>query len=80
MTGFLKKLNLSENDKIVYKNVFGAFLVKGAALFLTLFTLPAYISYFNNDEVLGLWFTLLSLLNWILNLELSMREIQLLEM
>ena len=71
MTGLLKKLNLSENDKIVYKNVFGAFLVKGAALFLTLFTLPAYISYFNNDEVLGLWFTLLSLLNWILNFDLG---------
>ena len=68
----LKKLrNAGENDKIVYKNVLGAFLVKGCALFVTLYTLPSYIKFFNNDEVLGLWFTILSLLNWILNFDLG---------
>lgn len=70
--GAIRKLrNASDNDKIVYKNVIGAFLVKGGALFVTLFTLPAYIKYFNNDEVLGLWYTILSLLNWILNFDLG---------
>ena len=63
--------NAGENDKIVYKNVIGAFLVKGCALFVTLYTLPSYIKFFNNDEVLGLWFTILSLLNWILNFDLG---------
>ena len=63
--------NAGENDKIVYKNVLGAFVVKGFALFVTLFTLPSYIKFFNNDEVLGLWFTILSLLNWILNFDLG---------
>lgn len=63
--------NAGENDKIVYKNVFGAFIVKGCALFVTLYTLPTYIKFFNNDEVLGLWFTILSLLNWILNFDLG---------
>ena len=62
---------LSENDKIVYKNVFGAFMVKGGALVVTLLTLPAYIRFFNNNEVLGLWYTILSLLNWILNFDLG---------
>ena len=33
--------NAGENDKIVYKNVIGAFLVKGCALFVTLYTLPS---------------------------------------
>ncbi len=66
-----KLRNAGENDKIVYKNVFGAFLVKGCALFVTLYTLPSYIKFFNNDEVLGLWFTILSLLNWILNFDLG---------
>ena len=66
-----KLRNAGENDKIVYKNVVGAFLVKGCALFVTLFTLPSYIKFFNNDEVLGLWFTILSLLNWILNFDLG---------
>lgn len=63
--------NLSENNKIVVANVAGAFLVKGFALFVTLYTLPAYIAFFNNSEVLGLWFTILSLLNWILNFDLG---------
>lgn len=66
-----KYRHLSENDKIVYKNVLGAFIVKGIALFVTLYTLPAYISFFNDSESLGVWFTILSLLNWILNFDLG---------
>lgn len=66
-----KLRNASDNDKIVYKNVIGAFLVKGGSLFVALYTLPAYIKFFNNDEVLGLWYTILSLLNWILNFDLG---------
>lgn len=62
---------MSSNDKIVLKNVLGAFLVKGGALFVSLYTLPAYIEFFNNDIVLGLWYTILSLLNWILNFDLG---------
>ncbi len=69
---FFEKLkNAGENDKIVYKNVIGAFLVKGCALFVTLYTMPSYIRFFNNDEVLGLWFTILSVLSWILNFDLG---------
>lgn len=71
MNIFEKYRNLNDNDKIVYKNVLGAFAVKGFALFVTLYTLPAYISFFNDSEVLGLWFTILSLLNWILNFDLG---------
>lgn len=69
---FNKLRNVGENDKIVYKNVLIAFLVKGGALFVTLFTLPAYIRFFKNEEVLGIWYTILSLLNWILNFDLGM--------
>lgn len=66
-----KLSNSSDNDKIVYRNVIGAFIVKGGALFVSLFTLPAYINFFNNDVVLGMWYTILSLLNWILNFDLG---------
>lgn len=69
---YLEKFrSLGENDKIVYKNILGAFVVKGFALFVTLYTLPSYISFFNDSELLGLWFTILSLLNWILNFDLG---------
>ena len=66
-----KLSNASDNDKIVYRNVIGAFIVKGGALFISLFTLPAYINFFNSDVVLGVWYTILSLLNWILNFDLG---------
>lgn len=58
-------------NSIVYKNIAGAFLIKGFALVLSLFTMPAYIRFFNDDVVLGLWFTILSVLNWILTFDLG---------
>ena len=71
----MKKINfkkwddISENNKIVLKNVMGAFLVKGLGVIVSLFTMPAYLRFFNNDIVLGLWFTVLSVLHWILNFD-----------
>lgn len=72
MYKIIKKFNsLSENNKIILKNVLGAFTVKGLALVVSLFTMPAYMRYFNNEVALGLWFTLLSVLSWILNFDLG---------
>ncbi|OPZ32482.1 MAG: Polysaccharide biosynthesis protein [Tenericutes bacterium ADurb.BinA124] len=62
---------ITKNEKIVVKNIAGAFIVKGLALVLSLFTTPAYIHYFNNNVRLGLWFTLLSILSWILSFDLG---------
>ena len=38
---------------------------------MALFTTPAYIKYFNNNEILGVWFTILSVLAWILNCDMG---------
>lgn len=62
---------LSKKDVIIYKNVIGAFAVKGASLILSLFTMPAYMRFFTDEQVLGVWFTLLSVLSWILNFDLG---------
>lgn len=66
-----KYRNLSDNNKSILINVFGAFSVKGAALVLSLFTMPAYLRYFNEQSALGVWFTILSVLSWILNFDLG---------
>lgn len=66
-----KLQKLSPNNKIVLKNTVGAFLVKGGALLISLFTTPAFIRYFNNNAILGVWYTLLSVLTWFLNFDLG---------
>lgn len=66
------KSNLNDsNTKSVVKNIVGSFGVKGISMFIGLFTTPMYIRYFNNNEILGIWFTLLSVLAWILNCDMG---------
>ena len=67
----LKRTVNNENNKIILNNVIGAFLVKGGALFVSLLTMPAYLKYFDNQQILGLWFTILSVLSWILTFDLG---------
>lgn len=67
----LKFKNTSENNRIIIVNVLGAFGVKGLALVVSLFTMPAYLRFFNDEYALGLWFTMVSVLNWVLNFDLG---------
>lgn len=68
----LKRLrNLEENSRIVINNVIGAFAVKGLSIIVSFITVPIFIRYFNNDIVLGIWYTLLSMLMWFLNFDLG---------
>jgi len=67
----VKKLKLTEKDLIVYKNVIGAFVIRGMALALSMFMMPAYLWFFEDERVLGVWYTVLSVLTWILNFDLG---------
>lgn len=67
----IKFKEINQNDRIVLKNAFGAFVVKGGALAVSLLSTPAFIKYFNDNIVLGLWYTLLSVLTWFLNFDLG---------
>lgn len=67
-----KLKNLSLNDKIIAKNIIYTFLVKGGGLAISFLSAPAFINYFGGDKViLGLWFTLLSVLIWFMNFDLG---------
>lgn len=59
-----------KNKNLIF-NIIGTFFIKGGAMLVTLLTTPAYIKYFNNHAILGLWFTLLSVLGWVLSFDLG---------
>lgn len=63
---------LSGQNKAVLINMVGAFAVKGLSLCLAMFTMPAYIRYFQDHTVLGVWYTIASVLNWVLFFDLGL--------
>ena len=60
-------LNLkSKTNKSLLINIFSRYLVKGLGVLCSLISLPLFLKYFNDQMILGVWFTMLSVLNWIL--------------
>lgn len=69
---FLSKIkHMQGNSKVVAKNAIYAFLIKGFALGISFFSTPLFIKYFNDSKVLGLWYTMLSMLTWFLAFDLG---------
>lgn len=73
MDSIIQKIKLfSKQDKTVLANMLGAFLIRGFALLLSVLIMPAYIHYFQNQTILGVWYTIISVLNWILYFDLGL--------
>lgn len=60
-----------KDNKQLFLNIIGAIIIKGLAIIISFFTTPAYLEYFNNNIVLGIWFTIISILNWIINFDMG---------
>lgn len=60
-----------KQEKTLSINILGAFIIKGASMILSLFTMPAYMRYFQDNVVLGIWYTMLSVLTWITMFDLG---------
>lgn len=65
VTTNVQKLLSDKDERNLLINIALAFAVKGLALLVSFFSMPMYIKYFDNDEVLGLWYTILSMLSWV---------------
>lgn len=46
--------------------IVGNYAVKGVAMALSILTVPAYLAYFSSQGEVGVWFTISSVLNWVL--------------
>lgn len=67
----IRNLFANGDNKTVLINIINAFLVKGGAIIVSFLTLPAYMNYFQEEQVLGFWFTILSVLTWIFVFDLG---------
>lgn len=63
---------LSHDTSVVALNSIGALVVRGGALFVSLLMMPAYIRYFDDHRILGLWFTIVSLASWVLTFDFGL--------
>ena len=61
----------SEKNSRVRVNIICAYLIKGAAIIVGVLTIRAYMAFFSDHAILGVWYTILAILSWILNFDLG---------
>lgn len=69
MVNKLKKVFAEYSNILI--NIIASFAVKGGSLVVTMLTTPAYIRYFNDNVTLGVWYTVLSVLQAVLTLDIG---------
>lgn len=60
-----------KDNKILTKNISGVVALKGISMILNFIMTPMYLDYFKDQSILGVWYTLQSILIWILTFDLG---------
>lgn len=65
------KKNFKGNEKSgkLINNILFSFIIKGGSVIVSFFMMPAYINFLFDETILGMWFTAISLLSWILTFD-----------
>lgn len=67
-----KLLDKYNRDKKMYNNILGTALIKAFSLILNIYSINAYLHFFcGNRLVYGVWLTIISILNWVVNFDLG---------
>lgn len=66
-----KLLMVLHNNATIIRNIVSAFIIKGGAVIVSFLSMPAYLHYFKSHTILGVWFTILSLINWVFIFDLG---------
>lgn len=64
-------LALKVRERRIVKNMIFSVFLKGAGIFISFYLIPTYMFFFNQDNTLGLWFTILALLSWFMTFDLG---------
>ena len=59
-------------NRALLVNIGGSVAIKGLAALVQVALLPAYLRYFGDSVVLGVWFTAVTILGWILTFDLGL--------
>lgn len=62
---------MSGRTKGIIHGAIQSYLIKGASLLLSFFLMPVYMIYIPDASDLGVWFTILSIINWFLLFDLG---------
>lgn len=65
-------INNNEKNKEIFKNSFFSMAIKGLGFIISFISMPLYIRYFDNQAILGIWFTIISMLTWIFTFDLGL--------
>lgn len=60
------KLYVNKETKLIGSNILGSVILKGVSLIISLALTKQYILYFGNNIILGGWYAIVSILNWML--------------
>ncbi len=60
-----------KNNKNIIANVLAAFLIKGTGMIVSFLAMPLYMNYFQDNKILGVWFAILTIVNWILSFDVG---------
>ncbi|MBM6908750.1 lipopolysaccharide biosynthesis protein [Collinsella intestinalis] len=58
-------------NKTIRLNALGSYAVKGISMLVGLAAVPAYMRYFESGSVLGTWYTIQTMLQWVLMFDLG---------
>ena len=59
------------NNRLLFGNIIGALFIRGLGMLFSILALPLYMSYFPDNIILGVWFTIITVLSWILSFDLG---------
>lgn len=64
--------SIYRNDQKMFHNIMGTFIIKSVSLLLNIYSITAYLHYFDgNQKLYGVWLTIISILNWVVNFDLG---------
>ena len=66
----LKRLS----GNVTFQNIIYAYVIKGVSVMIGVLLVRAYMRYFQETEILGIWYTILSVVTWLINFDLGIGQ------